>query len=266
MSPKEAEVAYVANLSAVLGVPLEEVEAGLLGKPYNDQMVAHYLLDLAQVLNLLPPRPARILDLGAGPGWTSEFLARCGYTVVGTDIAPDMVELARRRIEPGLDLRFEVADYEQVLDLGQFDVVLLYDALHHAIDEAAVIRSAHGALRPGGSLITVEPGAGHSEAPETLDVIEKFGTTEKDMPFEHQAELMTAAGFPHIRRYIRLNQLVLEDIADPDGSAHQEGRLQDVLLAMRAGHASIVVAVRAAAEATVEPKRRSSLLRRAFGR
>jgi hypothetical protein len=77
---------------------------------------------------------------------------------------------------------------------------------------------------------------------------------------------MTAAGFPHIRRYIRLNQLVLEDIAGPDGDAHQEGRLQDVLVAMRAGHASIVVAVRAAAEATVEPKRRSSLLRRAFGR
>ena len=266
MSPKDSEVAYVANLSAVLGVPLADVEAGLLGKPYNDQMPAHYFLDIAQVLRLLPPRPARVLDLGAGPGWTSEFLARCGYAVVGTDIAPDMVELARRRIEPGLDLTFEVADYEEALELGEFDVVLLYDALHHAIDEAAVIRSAYEALRPGGLLVTVEPGTGHSEAPETRDVIEKFGTTEKDMPFEHQEQLMRTAGFPEVRRYIRLNQLVLEDLAAPDGSTHQEHRLQDVLVAMRSGHASLVVAVKTPTEAPAPPKRRSSLLRRAFGR
>lgn len=31
--------------------------------------------------------------------------------------------------------RFEVRDYEEPVELGEFDAVLLYDALHHALDE-----------------------------------------------------------------------------------------------------------------------------------
>src|SRR5919202_4898412 len=42
---------------------------------------------------------AQILDVGCGPGWMSELLARCGYWVTGIDISEDMVEIARRRVE-----------------------------------------------------------------------------------------------------------------------------------------------------------------------
>ena len=47
------------------------------------------------IMQLLPATPARVLDLGCGTGWTSTFLALRGYTVVGQDIAPDMLSLAR---------------------------------------------------------------------------------------------------------------------------------------------------------------------------
>lgn len=70
-------------------------------------------------MKLLPPPPARVLDLGVGSGWTSEMLARCGYRVVGLDIAPDMIAIARRRITGSLDLRFEVCDYEAPLEPGE---------------------------------------------------------------------------------------------------------------------------------------------------
>jgi SAM-dependent methyltransferase len=269
--PKRDEIAYVANLSSVLGVPRDEVERGLLEKPYNDPNRAHYLVDIAQIVKLLPPPPSRVLDLGAGPGWTSVLLASCGWEVVGTDIAPDMVELARRRIQPAMDLRFEVADFEEPLNLGEFDVVLLYDALHHAVDEGSVIENAYAALRTEGILVTLEPGVGHSEAPETIDVVEKFGTTEKDMPFSHQAWLMRDAGFAEVQRYVRLNQLALVDVEAPGGEAEQRARLEDVLVALRRGHSSIVVArkgapARDATTVPPPPTARLSRLRRWLGR
>src|SRR6266480_4759288 len=42
---------------------------------------------------------AQVLDVGCGPGWMSEFFARCGYWVTGIDISEDMVEIARSRVE-----------------------------------------------------------------------------------------------------------------------------------------------------------------------
>src|SRR5437764_1803995 len=41
------------------------------------------------------PHGARILDVGCGVGWTTEFLARAGYDALGVDLVPANVEQAR---------------------------------------------------------------------------------------------------------------------------------------------------------------------------
>lgn len=69
--------------------------------------------DLAQkkdVLRLLPPAETgqRFLDVGCGTGHWSVFFATLGYAVVGIDISPEMVAVARRQCSP--DLAFQVAD------------------------------------------------------------------------------------------------------------------------------------------------------------
>jgi SAM-dependent methyltransferase len=245
--PKDAEVQYVVNMAKMLKVSSAEVEHHLVHKPFADASRWTYLLDMGQIMKLLPPPPARVLDLGVGSGWTSEMLARCGYSVVGLDIAPDMIAIARGRITDSLDLRFEVCDYEAPTDLGEFDAVVIYDALHHAEDEQGVLANAFRGLKEGGVFISMEPGAGHSTTEATRDVVAKFGTTEKDMPYERQAELLRAAGFVQIRQYLRLSQLPLECVATEEGHSAQWAHFTALTEATKHGLTSVVVAVKDAA-------------------
>jgi SAM-dependent methyltransferase len=244
---KQAEIDYVARIATVLNTEQDRVERYLLRKPYSDANRQLYIIDIGQILRLLPPVPARVLDLGVGPGWTSEFLAESGYSVVGLDIAPDMIELARKKVRPGLDLRFEVHDYEHSIPDDGFDTVVIYDALHHALDEGRVIANALKCLKPGGRLITMEPGRGHSQSQEAQDAIRDYGTTEKDMEFEHQARLMRQAGFATVRQYLRLSQLPTEDLQTEAGRtlqpAHMNALFQNTLTL---GSSCVAVAEKAA--------------------
>ncbi|MEO5375632.1 MAG: class I SAM-dependent methyltransferase [Alphaproteobacteria bacterium] len=69
---------------------------------------------LAAFRDLLPPG-AVIADVPCGTGRVAEVLLRSGYRVVGVDISPAMLEVARRRLAPFGD-RFE-ARVADVLDL-----------------------------------------------------------------------------------------------------------------------------------------------------
>jgi SAM-dependent methyltransferase len=243
--PKTAELQYVANLARVLQVPPQEVETFLTTKPFCDPGRGTYLLDIAQILKLLPPPPAQLVDLGCGSGWTSEIFARCGYQVLGLDIAPDMIDIARRRTTDSLQLTFSVTDYEEAIDVENADAVVIYDALHHSEDDRRVIINAFRSLRVGGVLVTIEPGVGHSATEATRDVVAKYGTTERDMPYTRQQTFMYEAGFSAVRQYLRLSQLVLENLAAEEGRSQQGLHFQSLFEAtVHAGLTSVVVAVK----------------------
>lgn len=239
--PRDAEIQYVANLAKVLNVPPQEVDRHLSGKPFNDPARWSYLLDVAQILKFLPPPPARLLDLGCGSGWTSEIFARSGYEVLGLDVAPDMIQVARRRMTEALALSFEVSDYETPFSFGVFGAVVIYDALHHAENEAAVIANAFRNLGHGGVFISIEPGAGHAATAGTQDVVAKFGTTEKDMPYDRQAALLLQAGFSNVRQFLRLSQLMLESVTSEEGRSKQQAHLHALCEATQHGLTSVVV-------------------------
>jgi SAM-dependent methyltransferase len=106
---KQGEIEYLRKIGAA-GV------RHAVGKPFTDPYCPAHLMQIGAVMLLLPPPPARLLDLGCGTGWTSLFFGRRGYDVVGADIAPDMIEHANRlRDHASLDnLRFAVRDYEEM--------------------------------------------------------------------------------------------------------------------------------------------------------
>jgi ubiquinone/menaquinone biosynthesis C-methylase UbiE len=186
---KQGEIDYLTNIG----------EAGVqsaFDKPFTGSTSAH-LFDLGLIMALLPQPPARLLDLGCGTGWTSVFFARRGYQVVGQDIAPDMIRFAERNRERygASNLKFVVTDYEALNFSEPFDCAVFYDALHHAVDERAALASVFRALRPGGMLITHEPGVGHSKSAEAIHAMEAYGVTEKDMPPFHIKKICREIGF-----------------------------------------------------------------------
>jgi ubiquinone/menaquinone biosynthesis C-methylase UbiE len=176
-----------------------------LNKPFSDPQCGLYLRDLGTILSLLPPPPARLLDLGVGTGWTSIFFARRGYEVVGQDISEDMISLARvNQARNGVEnVTFVVGDYEELHLPGPFDCAVFYDSLHHAVDEEKALSSAYVALRPGGLCVTVEPGAGHTRSPESQKAVETYGVTEKDMPPRRILRAAKKAGFGRFKIYLR---------------------------------------------------------------
>lgn len=175
-----------------------------LGKPFTDQYCAINLASMGAIMALLPPPPARILDMGCGAGWTSIFFAKRGYEVVGQDISDDMIALAeenRARQGVGHTLSFICGDYEAIDHANAFDAVIFFDCLHHADDETAALRAARAALRTGGLLVTHEPGEGHSTAPGSIEAMQIYGVNERDMPPRLIRSTGTRTGFGNFRVY-----------------------------------------------------------------
>ena len=110
-----------------------------------------------QIVSLLGLEPgARILDAGCGFGRTVSVLAAMGFDAVGVDISPAVIEEAQRR-NPGP--AYLVHDLTEPLpdDVERFDAIVnVYSSFGYGAtvdDDAAVLRTWHGALKPGAALV-----------------------------------------------------------------------------------------------------------------
>lgn len=107
----------------------------------------------------MPAPPADILDLGCGTGSLSLVLAEQGHRPVGVDLAPLMIEQARRKLTAaGFDAAMTVGDASDppVRAGTSFDVVLSRHLLWTLPDPREALRRWIGLLRPGGRLVLVE--------------------------------------------------------------------------------------------------------------
>src|SRR4051794_30954109 len=103
----------------------------------NDAGAMALLLEAAR----LGPEDA-VLDVACGPGIVTAVLAREAGTVVGIDLTPEMLELARSRYaEDGLEnVRIDLGDVTELpYRDGEFSRVVCRYALHHFTDPAAVV-------------------------------------------------------------------------------------------------------------------------------
>ncbi len=101
----------------------------------------------------------RLLDLGTGTGRMLELLAPCSGRAVGIDASPQMLSLARARLErAGLrNAMLRQGDlYALPIERNAYDVVIIHQVLHYLDEPARAIREAARALRPGGRLLVVD--------------------------------------------------------------------------------------------------------------
>lgn len=96
----------------------------------------------------------RVLDAGCGEGYLARILAGRGAGVIGIDISPRLIQLAREKDHEGA-IEYRVADLSAPLPeyKGYFDAVASRLALNDVYDYRGFIATLGAVLKPGGRLV-----------------------------------------------------------------------------------------------------------------
>jgi SAM-dependent methyltransferase len=109
-----------------------------------------------ELVDLLPPRPRRVLDVGCGAGMLGAEVKRRhpGCAVIGVEANADAARVAARSLD-----RVIVGDVETLAldDVGPLDAILYGDVLEHLVDPWTVVRRHATLLADGGRVVASLP-------------------------------------------------------------------------------------------------------------
>ena len=192
---KQAEKEYLARA----GTERWERVKPFSSPGYDDvREGARLIHDFAVALLCLEPKPGeRILDLGGGGAWVSEWLQRYNIETVTVDIATDMLRVGRTRLGP--DAWLVTGDMERLpFAPASMDKAVCLNAFHHVPDGHAAVVEIHRVLRPGGRVFFSEPGRGHADAGTSIEATGSFGVQEREILAATLVDQCTRAGFAHV--------------------------------------------------------------------
>jgi predicted TPR repeat methyltransferase len=138
------------------------------------------------------PREGTVLDAGAGTGMMGEVLAPLGYQdLVGIDISPEMLELARKK---GMYKELRQMELGRQLDLPT-------DAFS-AVVSTGVFAAGHAPPESFEELIRTTKSGGHMIFSVRTDVYEDGGFKDKQEALEREGKwqlVEATAPFSHLR-------------------------------------------------------------------
>ena len=136
---------------------LKEVDRSQIDRYLNPPRDTPFALEYAFYL-LGDIRGKTVLDFGCGTGENAVPLVKRGARVIGMDISPDLIALARKRLsDANLEARIEVGSaYDTGLPDESVDVIFCIALIHH-LDIARVVKEMLRVLARDGVVILQEP-------------------------------------------------------------------------------------------------------------
>jgi ArsR family transcriptional regulator len=134
-----------------------------------------------------------LLDIGTGTGRMAELFAPRSSRVTGLDKSPEMLRMARARLQslPAEATELVQGDFTALpFADARFDTVLLHQVLHYALEPEAVLAEAARVLREGGRIAIVDFAAHDREELRERHAHARLGFSDEQM-----LALLSDAGF-----------------------------------------------------------------------
>ncbi len=183
-------------------------------------LIAHRGEGEAALLEFIPAKARRILDLGTGDGRLLSLVreARPDMEAVALDFSPAMLKAARNRFAG--DARVQVIDHnmdEPLPDIGKFDAVISSFAIHHLVRERkrALYAELHERLNAGGVFCNLEHVASvsarlHEEFLLRIGfTVETEDPSNKLLDLETQLRWLREIGFSEVDCHWKWRELAL---------------------------------------------------------
>ncbi len=195
----------------------------MLAKPFSSPIETTELLTcfghMVAGLRLLPGE--KLLDFGAGTGWTSWNFAQLGAEVICSDVSAAALDYAHERFErwplsPGRPqptyLLFDGHHFD--LPDESIDKACCFDAFHHLVNQDEVMAEFARVLKPGGLIGFDEPGLHHSKADQAQFEMREFGVVEGDIDLNDMAAMAARVGLEFVAADILTVRPIWADLDD----------------------------------------------------
>jgi tRNA (cmo5U34)-methyltransferase len=149
----------------------------------------------ATILEVLPARIDRFVDLGTGDGRLLALVlaARPDARATGLDMSPPMLAAARERFAG--DARVEIIDHDlndPLPELGPVDAIVSSFAIHHCPDprKRSLYEEVFARLRPGGVFVNLE----HVRSPTQSLHIQFLAAMDMTLADEDRSNILLDVG------------------------------------------------------------------------
>jgi ubiquinone/menaquinone biosynthesis C-methylase UbiE len=171
-SAVSSKAAYVADVARTIreggGISYDSYAAGDFlqrmidrnARMYDERLIDGYLAAVPGLTDELA-RGIDVCDVGCGTGHVASLMGRAflASTFVGVDFSAEAIAAARQEASNfGLsNVRFEVRDASALPADATYDLVTAFDCVHDLAHPGRALAEIHRVLRPGGTLLMVDP-------------------------------------------------------------------------------------------------------------
>ena len=124
------------------------------------------------LLKQVPENCGNALEIGCGTGAFARRLAERCERVIGLDLSPEMIRVARERSRQFKNLEFQLADaMTWKFPKSHFDFICSIATLHHLEPQRELLLKIKDALKPSGVLVVLDLVQSGSLAERMMDAV-----------------------------------------------------------------------------------------------